>query len=143
MKHGATAFEIDCPHLPPNGRAAAWIERGKGLVEQKYVGTPRESARQCDELPLATAQRPNVPFADEMQTEPLRHLVGERGVCRAIRDVLPHGEVRKQIRVLIHKARTGRSGPTAGPTTSPKPTAPPAIRKRSAIASRGGGLTAP
>src|SRR5437773_3279330 len=91
VQYRAPPLEVDRAYLAPHRCAAARVERGKRLVEEDDVRPTGEGARERDELPLATAQRPHVAVTDELQAEALGHLRRQRLIRGAVSHVLAHG----------------------------------------------------
>src|SRR4051812_14430044 len=96
------ALEVDRAQLFPNSDAAPRIERSKGLVEQEHLRSTRQRARQCDQLTLSAAQHTHVPSGDFAESEALEHIDGDLRARATVSDILAHGEVREEVRVLIH-----------------------------------------
>ena len=86
------------------------VERGQRLVEQQHLRPPRQRARQRHALPLAAGQLIGLALLQPVELDQ-RHHLGDAGVdlrarhagaLQAERDVVAHGEMRKQRVVLEH-----------------------------------------
>jgi hypothetical protein len=95
------ALVIDRAQHPARDIARPRIQCAERFVEEQHFGTARQGARDRDELPLTAAQGLDRTVTERRHSESRGDVLRRLGGRGAILDVLPHGKVREQVRMLI------------------------------------------
>ena len=97
-------------HLTADDRAPARVECAERFVEEQQTRSPRERARECDELAFAAREPAHLAREERRHSHALGCLVECCGVGRAVGDVLAHREMRKEECVLVDEPHAARLG---------------------------------
>ncbi len=105
LEHSESPLEVDRAQDSPRDVSRPRIERAEWLVEQQHLRPPRQRSRNRDELSLSAAQRFDRPVGKRVDAKPRRQFPRPSSCLAApYSNVLANGEMRKQVRVLIHDA---------------------------------------
>jgi len=100
--------------LAPEHSSGGRIHRGEGFVQQEDVGPGGEGAGQRDPLLLSAGQSPYRTGQERHQAQGLRQVPDSSGArirrfpAEPVPDVLPDGEMRKQVIVLVDESDPAR-----------------------------------